>query len=298
MPLSAFICPDNYIIDKKDCYKQCRLEHRCLTLPTLRMVGQQREWAGVASTTQLLNGTMLEYLMLTKDYAVKPKSRMFAVLGTVVHRSLEEQAKILGLPSEVALSIDRDIFDLLEIDEQGKFGMTDYKTWGSFKVAKALGIVEVGKKPDPSGELYKSSGKWGKAGTPKMVTEFGQDLSKADNMEANLQLNRYRIKLEEQHNIHLAYMQLQVVVRDGNTYIAGGRGVFEEAYLIPIPVLDNNMVKGYFQYKDDCLHQAFNQGGWTEPCTLSERWDNVRCRDYCEIWNYCPQGVIVKEMNK
>ncbi len=125
MPLTAFICPDNYVIDKKDCFKQCRYlqsnpftgkiePHRCLTFPTLKIIGQQREWNGVASTTQLLNGTMLEYLTLTRDFAVKPKSRMFALLGTTVHKSLDEQAKMLGLPSEVALSIDRDIFDLLE----------------------------------------------------------------------------------------------------------------------------------------------------------------------------------------
>ncbi len=175
------------------------------------------------------------------------------------------------------------------------WGMTDFKTWGSFKVAKALGIVEIGKKPDPSGEVYKSTGKWGKAGTPKMVAEFGQDPSKADNMEANLQLNRYRIKLGEQHNIYLDYMQLQVIVRDGGTYVADNRGVFEPAYLIPIPVLDDSIVKGYFEFKDKQLHQAFEQGGWTEPCNQSERWDNSRCKDYCEVWNYCPQGIAVKE---
>ena len=112
--LKSFICPDNYIIDKTDCYQRCRLEHRCLTLPTLKMIGQERVWAGLASTTQLLNGTMYTYLTLTKDYAIKPKSRMFALLGTTVHKSLEEQAKLLGLPAEVALNIDRDIFDLLE----------------------------------------------------------------------------------------------------------------------------------------------------------------------------------------
>jgi len=292
MPLKGFYCPDGYIIDKVDCYKQCRLEHRCLTLPTLKMIGQEREWAGKASTTQLLDGTLYQYLKLTKDYWIKPKSKMFAILGTQVHASLEEQAKLLGLPAEVALSIDRDIFDLLETDEQGKIGMTDYKTWGSFKVAKALGIVEDGKQPDPSGALYLSSGKWGKAGSPKMIPKFKQDPNQADNMEANLQLNRYRIMLEEQHNIHLAYMQLQVIVRDGNTYMADGRGVTEEAYLILIPMLENDMVKGFFQYKEDNLKLAF-AGLWSEPCNESECWEGIRCKDYCEVWNHCVKGIGV-----
>ena len=172
------------------------------------------------------------------------------------------------------------------------WGMTDLKTWGSFKVAKALGIVEGNKIPDPSGELYKSSGSWGKAGTPKMVKSFVQDPSKADNMEANMQLNRYRIMLKEKHNIDLSYMQLQVIVRDGNTYMASGRGVTEEAYLIPVPILDNDMVTGYFQFKEKNLQLAFG-GLWTESCNDSENWEGRKCAEYCEVWNHCVKGIGV-----
>jgi hypothetical protein len=298
MPLTNFICPDNQQIPVTECWKQCRLGHRCLTLPTLKLVGAERQWAGVASTTQLLNGTQYQFLVLTKPFAVKPNSRLFSLLGTTVHRNLDEQAKELGLPSEVALSGDRDIFDLLEpIDRENKlYDMTDYKTWGSFKVAKALGIVQVGKKPDPSGEVYKSSGKWGQAGSPKMIPAFGKDDSKADNMEATLQLNRYRIKLMEQYEVRLASMQLQVIVRDGGTYIAEGRGVMELGYLIPVSVLPDELVSGYFKMKDDNLHKALEQGSWSEPCNPSENWDNIRCKEYCEVWEYCGYGQAIHSL--
>jgi len=90
------------------------MEERCLTLPTLTLISEEREWNGIASTTQLLNGTMMEFLKLTQPYVVDPDKRAFMLAGTKHHASLEEFAKKLGLPAEIALNIDRDIFDLLE----------------------------------------------------------------------------------------------------------------------------------------------------------------------------------------
>jgi len=292
--LKGFICPDKQVIDTKDCYQGCRLGTRCMALPVLKLIGTNREWKGVASTTQLLNGTMYSWLTLTHNFAVDPDSRMFALHGTIVHKQIEIAAKELGLTSEKALSIDRDIMDLLDVDNQG-LGLVDFKTWGSYRVAKALGIVEIGKKPDPSGEVYKSSGKWGKAGSPKMIPDFGIDEGKIDNMEATLQLNNYRVIFEEQTGDKLAWMRLQVIVRDGGTYLASGRGITRNSYLIEVPFLDDDMVRGYFKMKADQLNEALEHG-WTEPCTPSERWDDQRCKGYCEVWQWCPQGRLVKEI--
>lgn len=269
------------------------MAERCLTLPSLKLISKEREWNGVASTTQLLNGTMYEYLRLTQPYYVDPDSRAFMLAGIKHHGALEEVAKELGLPSEVALSIDRDIFDLVEVEEEGLI-LTDYKLWGSFKVAMALGIVETGKKPDPSGAVYKSTGKWGKAGSPKMVGEFAQKPALADNWETELQLNRYRIKLEDL-GVKVARMQLQVTVRDGGLFIAEQRGVYRKIYRIPVKFLDNLEVGTYFAVKDTHLKEALMKG-WSEPCGSKECWDGIRCKDYCDVAQFCPKGKLVKTL--
>ena len=115
--LREFICPDGAHVPVESCLKGCRMGERCLTLPTLKLISKEREWNGVASTTQLLDGTMSAYLKLTKDYAVDPDSRAFMLQGTKHHKELEIVAKELGLPAEIPLSGDRDIFDLIEPDE-------------------------------------------------------------------------------------------------------------------------------------------------------------------------------------
>jgi len=288
--LEWFKCPDGKIIPVKDCLQECRMEERCLTLPTLLLISEEREWNGVASTTQLLNGTMLEFLKLTQPYVVDPDKRAFMLAGTKHHAGLEEFANKLGLPAEIALNIDRDIFDLLEPDNGG-YTLTDYKLWGSFKVAKALGIVEVGKQPDPSGATYKTSGRWGKAGDAKLVPVFQQMPQEADNWEAELQLNRYRIMLEER-GIKINRMQLQVTVRDGGLAIAHSRGLTRNTYRIPIKMLDDGKVLSYFDDKAAKLAKALEQGSWDEPCNERECWDGVRCRDYCEVARNCPKGIL------
>jgi len=290
--LEWFKCPDNQIIPIKDCLAKCRMDERCLTLPTLTLMAQEREWKGQASTTQLLNGTMLEFLKLTQPYVVDPDKRAFALLGTRHHQNLAEIAKQLGLPAEIPLHVDRDIFDLLEPDETG-FALTDMKTWGSYKVAKALGIVEVGKKPHPT-EIYKRSGSWGQAGTPKMITIFQAMPQEADLFNEELQLNRYRIMLDEL-DIQISRMQLQITVRDGGLDVASRRGITRNIYRIPIRRLDDNYVGSYFNTKQEALKAALKDGKWNEPCNDRECWGGARCRGYCEVFMFCPKGILAKQ---
>ncbi len=287
--LEGLYCPDGKPVLVDACLKKCRLEERCLTLPTIVSITQEREWSGVASTTQLLNGTMLEFLKLTQPYYVDPDGRAFMLQGSKHHAKLEEIAKDLGLAAEIPLSVDRDIFDLLEFEGK-KLVLTDYKLWGSFKVAKTLGMEEVDKQPDPSGAVYKSTGKWGKAGSPKMIPVFRQVPSKADNWEAELQLNRYRVMLEHL-GLTVHKMTLQVTVRDGGLFIAKDRGVVKNIYKIPVKKLDNDFVENYFKFKGACLKQALEEG-WGESCNNDECWDGIRCKSYCDVAKFCPKGQI------
>jgi len=266
---------------------------RCATIPYLSAVSQEREWSGIASTTQLLNGTMYEFLRLTKPYSATPDSRAFALHGTHSHDQLEQAAKKLGLPSEIALNIDRDIFDLLQPAQDGWI-LVDNKTWGSYKVGKALGMQDPVKVPDPSGELYKRDSQYGKAGTPKMVNLFKQDPAKADMWEAELQLNRYRVMLDDL-GVKVVSMALFVVVRDGGLQVATSRGVDRNIYLIPVKKLDDNFITGYFMAKDNALKLALATGKWSEPCDSRECWEGAKCASYCECWMYCPKGLLLKK---
>jgi hypothetical protein len=253
------------------------------------MIAEERPWDNNPSTTQLINGTMYSFLKLTKDYCIKPHSKAFMIAGTIHHKSLENMAKELGLSSEIALNIDRDVIDLLEF-EDGELVLTDYKLWGSYKVAKVLGLTQIG--TEPTGEVYKKAGYWGKVGDPKMKPVFGRDASLAENTDAELQLNHYRIMLKEM-GITIKRMQVQATVRDGELDIAIGRGVIEPIYLIDVKELDDNYVKEYFEFKKSELLTAMEQDFWDEPCSNSECWDGRKCdKKYCDVWNFCSRGII------
>lgn len=291
--LEWFKCPDGELIQYKECLMKCRgyLAERCLTLPTLTLIAQEREWTGTASTTQLLNGTMYSFLKLTQPYTIDPDGMAFALLGTKHHDRLADVAKTLNLPSEIPLTDeDRDIFDLLEPDDGG-WTLTDYKTWGSYRVARVIGVTEGGNRPDPSGAIYKTSGKWGKAGSPKMVRWFRTDPNMADNWETEMQLNRYRIMLEER-GLTINKMRIQITVRDGGLAVARSRGIERSTYMVPVKELEDEYVTSYFQAKSVELLNCLSQNKVPEPCTNHECWDGRRCDSWCEVWMYCPKGIL------
>ncbi len=291
--LTWFICPDKQTYEVKDCLSKCRMGERCLTLPYLYYVSREREWNGIPSTTQLLNGTMQEFLKLTQPYAIDPDSRAFSTHGTLHHEAMKEAALALNLPTETPLTDgDRDIFDLLE-PEVGGFALTDYKTWGSYRVAKAIGLVECGKIPDPNGEVYKSSGKWGKAGSPKMVSVWQQMPQAVDMWEPEMQLNRYRIMLENL-GVPITRMQIQITVRDGGLAVATSRGITRNTYKVRVKKLDDEDVEEYFAAKEADLLTALEIKAWREPCDDRECWEGARCREYCDVSMFCPKGIMYR----
>jgi len=290
MPLKGFICPDNQQVDKEDCWQKCRMEQRCLTLPTLVAIGTDREWTGKPSTTQCINGTRLEFLKLTKDYFIKPYDRAFALLGTRHHEILEAVAAKLNVLAEEKLGEEvTGILDLLEPDGADQFTLSDYKTAGSYKVASAIGMIKVGRIPDPSGETYRSTGKWGKAGSPKMIDRFGVNPDQANMNDWVLQLNNYRLMIESA-GFPVSRMQIQATVRDGGTIVAKSRGITENIYMIPVKRLDDGEVKDYFIEKSGRLITAMQTQAIPPPCSEEERWNGRRCQSFCEVWEHCELG--------
>ena len=235
MPAKWFRCPDQKTVLIEDCLKLggCRMNNRCATLSYLRLIGYDREWRGVTPSAAG-TGPRLLYLRASTDYTIDPNDRTFAALGTSVHGKLSLHQYTHDVLAEEELSDEkmRGIADVLEVDEENQdfYILTDYKTWGSFKVGKAFGLVKI-EKPllDENGDpVLLKSGK--NKGKPKMKAMIEMHPEKADIYETALQLNRYRIFFERA-NFKISKIQVQAIVRDGNSYTAKNRGIERNLYL-------------------------------------------------------------------
>jgi hypothetical protein len=263
---------------------------RCATRSFLQLVSSERPWTGKPSTTQLIAGTMLSFLKLTQSYAISPDSRAFMIHGTKGHAALEAATDEY---SELEVRFDGEdtketgIADVLEM-ELNKRILADYKTSGSYKVAKALGFTT---KDEPTGEYFKSGKNKGKE---KMRKVLIRNDSAIDRWEWEYQLNKYRVEAERRGK-KVDEIRIQCVVRDGGTYIARSRGVFRNIYYFKINRLDDSVVLSYFEKKRNDLLQALKQGFWPHVCDAKENWDGLRCKSYCEVAEFCPFGKYLKE---
>ena len=289
MPATKFQCPDGVEISIGNCLASCRLGRRCLTLPTLiKIASGERPWTGTPSTTMLLNGAMLSYLRATTEYTINPKDRAYSLLGTEHHAQLA-QFQGQWLAEKKQGNTITGTPDILEPDEEipGQFILTDYKTYGSFRVAKCLGLVkETGKSTT---EVYKKSGKWGKVGEPKTITWFRKDPAEADLHDEMLQLNHYRLLLEAE-GFRISRMQLQITVRDGGIQMAQSRGVDENIYLVDVPFMMDSAVTHFFETARKKMEDYIAGTVSRMPCNAEESWNLRRCQDYCEVAQNCEQG--------
>lgn len=282
MPLKWFICPDGERITTEDCIAKCRMAERCLTIPTLINASKEREWDGTPHVTQLLNGTMEEFLKATQDYAIQPHSTVYAQLGTAYHATLEALADELELPAELHFIRDGVIqgtADFLQEhdDEPGVYDLIDYKTWGSYRVAKSLGLVKR-KNPLHSGNNRSHPDYW----------MFYVDEQAIDNRDAELQLNKYRVELQRQ-GYAVERMYIQAIIRDSGLQAARNMGVFENAKMIRVNYLPDELVDRYFLLKGMALKQAIEVKP-PPPCSPDENWNERKCQHYCNVAEFCPIG--------
>lgn len=282
MPYIGYYCPDGKTIKIDECLTKCRLDQRCLSKPTLKKISEQREWTGIPSTTQLLNGTRYTMLIITKKYYIKPQSMAYALLGTKFHQSLENHENFPCMEQGFIAGNMTGKLDYYELEDKT---LIDYKTWGSYKVKKALGLVSK-KIIDPSGARYKRSGKGYKAGDKKKITIWEKDETQIDCWEAEYQLNRYRIWLENENN-EVEKMFVEVTVRDGGIQAAVNNGITEKMYLIPIKRIDNEYILNYFNNKIKALRNALATGK-APRCSDKECWNGIRCsEEYCPVIRFC-----------
>jgi hypothetical protein len=268
--LKSFICPDGQRCGTEDCLTMCRMNKRCISLPTLQTIALgDRKWDGVSHVTNLLNGTLEEYLKIKHDYAIKPEGRAYALLGSGHHALLEDHTLVSkNWLSEFHLtcSFMQGTADLIIFNDGGKtFTILDYKTWGSYKVAKVLGIVKASDKKS-----------------------FIVDPAKVDMSHEILQLNAYRYMTEL---IYPEYkckeLTIQTTVRDGGVMIANSRGITKPIYMIDIPIIPNYEVEAFFKPRAELLLSAVRTGD-AVVCTNEERWYGKKCAEYCDVAEFCP----------
>ncbi len=258
VPLKGFICKTAKV-SKEFCLTECK--RRCLTLPTLMLLAQAREWKGKPSTTQLLNSYREAWLKIKKDYWIEPQSHAFALLGTMHHQRLEIFARAAGLLQEHLISREvSSTLDLLEPDPEtpGQFILSDYKTWGSYSVQK-----------------------W----------------YEEDDRDAEYQLNHYRVQVERDQKltealgfpIKVSRMQLQVTIRDGGLEVAQRRKIMDKILMLEVPRMDDGFIINYFGERSAKLLDYVNTDIMPPVCDSEENWNWKKCKT-CDVWESCPEG--------
>jgi hypothetical protein len=235
-----------------------------LSLPSLTTIGQVRIFKGTPSTTQLLNPTRLEYLSITHDFSIDPFDQAFSLLGTRHHGRLEQVAKkIAGLEAELKLKGEvSGILDLLEpINGGDTYRLIDYKTYGSYAVAKQLNIKEGG----------------------------------YDQYKLALQLNNYRV-MATAIGFNITELKVQITVRDGGVMSAKMNKVMEKLYLLPIPILPDSEVREYFLTKSFALTSALEKKELPALCSNDDNWNFRRCHGYCPVFQSCPEGAKINKV--
>ena len=295
MSYSRFICPDKQVVKIEDCFNSCRIKDnkelvpggRCLSLRTLHAVADQRVWIGIPSTTQLLRGTREAYLTIISDYAVDPQKMLFALAGTKAHATLDKYTPE-GCMAEERLfdGISSGAFDFYDPADGGT--LYDVKTYGSYAVAKTIGIREI----YVHDGFYKTGEKKGQNKWKKQIAFDGRKRR----FDLAAQLNDYRIKLKKCKGVYTQQMICEIIVRDGGTYLATGRGVTQNGYLVPINKISDQWVERYMLAKRDALLSALETGVMPKPCNPRERWQDkngkcTKCINFCSVNKFCDFGI-------
>ena len=270
------------------------MEKRCATIPFLTLIGYDRKWEGV-SPSSAGTGPRQLYLKAITDYVIDPKDRVYALLGTSMHEMLAKGGFTKDALSEEKLSDEqiKGTADCLEVDENVPHGyiLTDYKSAGSYKLAKWLGIVVekteetiLDEKEKPV--LLKTGKNKGKPKTKQHTTIVHDPaLAKYEIRDVELQLNRYRI-LFEQKGFHITKLQVMGIPRDGGTWMAGNRGIDKNFYIIPIKRLPNKEVLDFYKKLAEEVNEAFKTG-YARICNSWETWSGKRCEKYCPVRTEC-----------
>lgn len=288
MPKAWFTCPDGEQIRIEDCMKSCRMAERCAPKPILKMAAEERRWNGKPSVTQLDRCRRQLWLQERVEYPESPKNAVYRILGTGTHANIEHRAEEGEAEQRLEINGITGVTDLVDEDE-GEHVLTDYKTVGSFAVAKMLGITEIDRRDiyTESGEpvLYQRGPKKGKV---KQESIYGPDPEKADISDYIMQPNIYRLAWQEMNpGKEISRLRIYAIVRDGGLYTAKQRGVTKRAYMVPIPILPEWEVKAWMDAKRAEIVEAMESESVPPVGTPEQTWGGKFCREYCPVREAC-----------
>jgi hypothetical protein len=258
-----------------ECFKKCRMKERCMLLPVLKAVGKTRAWYGKPSVTQLLKDTRQTYLEITNDYTIDPNNAIASMIGTNSH-SLMEGNRPNNYLSEVRLAnkYTSGQFDAYDMETKT---LIDFKFFGAYRVAKALGKKLV----------WKANGVW-QRGIHKGKTKFEQvaiDGAPRDVLEISEQLSYYKVLMESK-GLKVKNIMVQMLVRGGLDKTARGYGLTRMSYPIKLNGISKHWIKIFMKAKYDKLMNALKTK--TLPPVCKKRWNDLKCKQYCGVNEFCP----------
>ena len=281
----------------------------------LKVALAEREWNGTPSVTTC-NRCPREYIFKQIfPYAVDPESFAFAALGTMVHAILEDDDAAVFCEERMQFSMETKLSGMLDLAyvRNGKLCIDDYKTWGSYAVAKHMGMEEKTRPMldyDGKPVLYKNSrkGKW-TVGEARIEKYYVPNPEKAEKRDAEMQVNMYRIMLEYLIKIgtvkfpdiegpkKVSDMKVFCIVRDGNTAVAKSRGIMSQTYAIPMKILPDEEVLEYFGSRAKYIKEYMDKYEYDNSevilenpprmGTARETLNGYLCRVTCPVAHLC-----------
>ena len=293
MPATKFIRPTGQQVPITKCLESCTMRERCMFLPTLRAIAKSVDRKIAEPTvTELIAGVRETYLKKTTNFAIDPKSALYALHGQGIHSILEHHSEGEIL-SEIRLqdkitSGQFDLYGQILDEESGVLG--DLKVTSSFKLMRALGIY---KKRVNTGEVYKTGEK---KCQPKYRNELRYD-GVRHILDWAIQINYYRMLLEEQ-GFEVKRMYIQALCRDYNLRIAAERGITQTVYIIPVNKISDCWLRRYFNKKATMLYEAIAKNKLPPICSTRETWGGKKCLDYCDGRSNCPYAHRLRLANE
>lgn len=204
------------------------------------------------------------------------------MIGTNSHKAFEE-AQPKGWLAEVRLEDDitSGQFDAYDCKNQI---LWDWKFFGAFRISKALGFKAKWQRRIVTRGKDKGKEKWEQVFEPGGVRDI---------REIAIQLNYYRY-LMENHGIHVKAINVNMFVRGGVDATAKKYGIKQPGYIVPINFISLKWVRAYMKAKYDRLMEALEKQEIPPVCSKRDRWDNSKyypdrkCRDWCDVHEFCP----------
>lgn len=250
------------------------MKERCMLLPVLMSVGKTRAWYGKPSVTQLLKDTCQTYLEITNDYALDPQNSIASMIGTNSH-SLMEGNVPNGYLAEVRLEDDITSGQFDSYDMKNKT-LIDFKFFGAYRIAKALGKIPKWKKRTITKGENKGAAKW-----EKVYVNGGI----RDVLEISKQLSYYKY-LMKQHGLEVNEIKVQMLIRGGLDATAKSYGLDKMSYVVRLNGISERWIRTYMKAKYDKLMYALESGEIPPKC--KETWKGRKCKEYCPVNEFCP----------